>query len=86
MYQEGNQTKMSEIEFIPNYIYTVLVLPIVILFKSQFGHSTRLKVLETKDKITDEQLKSICDSNATLESEVHKLIGRVDEHLRRNSP
>ena len=76
---------MSEIEFIPNWIYTFLVLPIIVLFKQQFSHSTRITVLEEKDNITENQIKRICESNKSLEEKVNTMIGRVDEHLRKSS-
>lgn len=76
---------MSEIDFIPNWIYTFLVLPILVLFKQQFSNSSRITVLESKDRIDDEKIKRICDSNGSLEEKVNQLIGRVDEHLRKSS-
>ena len=71
---------MSEIEFIPNYIYTVLILPIIVLFQKHFSVSSRVTVLESKDKIDDEKFGNICTCLDELTKEVHEMLGRWDEH------
>lgn len=76
---------MAGEEFLPDWIYTFLILPIAVLFQRTFSVSSRVKVLESKDRIDDEKINKICSSNDELSKEVHELIGRVDEHLRSSS-
>jgi len=75
---------MSEIEFIPNWIYTVLLLPLALLFQRQFSIKSRVTVLESTQKIYVERIDAVCESNEILSKEVHQMLGRFDEFLRNN--
>lgn len=75
---------MVEFDFIPNWIYTVLIIPIIILFKQQFTNSSRLSILENKDRLDDLKIKKICDSNENLAKEINQMLGAWREHLRKS--
>ncbi|MCJ8305662.1 MAG: hypothetical protein HRU07_01270 [Nitrosopumilus sp.] len=74
-----------DIDFLPDWIYTFLVLPITILFQRYFVMSSRVTVLEKKDLINDEKFEKLCNSVDELTKEVHKLVGTMNEHLRVSS-
>ena len=65
-----------------NWIYTVVIFPLAILFQKHFSSTSRISVLEQKDIINDEKFEKLCLSVDELTKEVHNLIGRIDEHLR----
>ena len=74
---------MSSIEFIPNWIYTFLIVPLIVLFKQQFSFGSRITVLEKKDKIDDDKIKKVCDATDKLATEVNQMLGAWKEHLRK---
>lgn len=76
---------MSEIEFIPNWIYTFLVLPIVLLYQKHFSMKNRLTKIETTQEFYTKKVDKMCQSSDELAKEVHEMIGKMDEHLRSNS-
>jgi hypothetical protein len=71
-----------EYSFLPDWIYTFLILPIAILFQRYYVSSSRITVLENKDEINDDKFEKLCGSVDELTKEVHELIGKIDEHLR----
>lgn len=72
-------------EFLPDWIYTFLILPIAILFQRHFVLSSKVVILQEKDKINDKKFDKLCESIDDLTKEVHELIGRWDEHLRKTA-
>ena len=74
---------MTEIPFIPSWIYTFLIIPIVLAFQKHFSLASRVSVLESKKESVEKRLDNLCCSTNDLKDEVHEMIGRLDEHLRR---
>jgi hypothetical protein len=66
-----------EYSFLPDWIYTFLILPIVILFQRYYSSSSRITVLENKDEINDDKFNGLCESVDELTKEVHELIGKL---------
>ena len=48
-----------QFDFLPDWIYTFLILPIVVLFQRQFALSSRVTVLESEKKIIESRLDDI---------------------------
>jgi len=75
-----------ELEFLPNWIYTFLILPIVVLFQRQFSFKNivtkEITELKTNQKIYIDKVNKICQSNEELAKEVNQMIGKMDEHFR----
>lgn len=72
---------MSEIEFVPNWIYTVLILPIIVLFQKHFSIKSRVVKLETTQDFYTKKVDDVCESNAKLSEKVHEMLGRLDANL-----
>ena len=73
------------VEEIPSWIYTFLILPILVLYQKHFSIKTRVVKLETTQEFYTKKVDKICDSSEKLAKEVHEMIGKMDEHLRSNS-
>lgn len=67
-----------------NWIYTFLIIPLGLLFQRHFSVSSRVTVLENNDEAQEKRIDRVCDSNDDLTKEVHEMIGRWDEYLRKN--
>ena len=76
---------MSVDEFIPNWIYTFLILPILVLYQKHFSIKNRVTILETRQDFYTKKVDKMCKSSDELAKEVHEMIGKMDEHLRSNS-
>ena len=76
---------MSENEFIPNWIYTFLLLPIIVLYQKHFSMKNKITKIETTQEFYTKKVDKICESNEELAGEIHKMLGEWDEHKRQNS-
>ena len=76
---------MSEIEIIPNWIYTFLLLPIIVLYQKHFSMKNKVTKIETTQEFYTKKVDKICESNEKLVSKIDKMLGEWDEHKRHNS-
>lgn len=75
---------MSGIEYFPNWIYTFLIIPIVIGFQKHFSLQNRVTKVETIQESYTKKIDKMCKSSDALSAKVNTMIGRMDEHLRQN--
>jgi len=73
---------MAFLEFMPDWIYTFLLLPIIILFQKHFSLKNDVTELKTNQATYIKKIDKICESNEELKKQVNIMIGRLDEHLR----
>jgi len=73
---------MPQLEFLPDWIYTFLILPIAVLFQRHFHNGNRITVLETNQENYMKKVDKMCKSNDDLAKSINQMIGRLDEHLR----
>ena len=76
---------MSGEEFIPSWIYTFLVLPIVILAQKHFSLSSKVAVLEATQNLKKKDVTELQQCMKDLTAKVEHLSGQIDEHLRNSS-
>ena len=70
-----------EIEFLSDWIYTFLLLPIVILFQRQFAISSKVTVLETKKDDIETRLDELEIKIDIICSNVSFIKGQLEIHL-----
>lgn len=66
-----------------NYLWVIITAPIVLIYNKITSHEGRISATEAKQETYEKKVDKMCKSSEKLSEEVHKLIGRVDEHLRR---
>jgi hypothetical protein len=72
-------------EDIPSWIYSILIIPLAVVYQKHFSLKNKVTILETNQANYMKQIDDICQSNKALAEDVNRLIGRVDEHLRSSS-
>jgi len=71
------------IEDLSNYWNTIFLAPLAFLLHRFVNHSNRIGKLETKQNIYTKKMDEVCKSNRELSENVNRMIGRMDEHLRK---
>lgn len=70
------------VEFLPDWIYTFLLLPIILLFQKHFTLKNKVTKIETNQENYIKKIDDLCQSNQSLEEKVNQMLGRWDEHIR----
>ena len=76
---------MSEIEFLPNWIYTVLIIPILVMAQRHFSLSSRVAVVESTQNLKKQDITELQKCMKDLSNKVQYLSGQFDEHNKKNS-
>ena len=76
---------MSSVEFLPDWIYTFLLLPIVIMAQKHFSLSSKVAVLEATQNLKKKDVTELQQCMKDLTAKVERLSGQIDEHLRNSS-
>lgn len=72
-------------EDLSSYWNMIFVAPLGFLLHKFVNHSNRITTLETKQEVYIEKVNRICESNEKLTKSVHEMIGRMDEHLKKEN-
>lgn len=72
-----------DIEFLHDWVYTFLVIPIIVLFQKHFSLKNRITQIETNQENYIKKIDELCKSSKSLEEKVNQMLGRWDEHIRR---
>lgn len=65
------------------YLSILFSAPILWIMKVQNNLGSRISVVETKQTTYEKKIDKMCSSTDDLTKEVHTMIGRLDEHLRK---
>lgn len=67
-----------------NWVYTFLIVPIVIMAQKHFSLSSRVAVVESTQNLKKEDITELQKCMKDLSGKVENLSGQIDEHLRKN--
>lgn len=76
---------MPVLEFLPDWIYTFLLLPIVLLFQKHFALSSRVDVIETTQNLKKKDVDELQICMKDLSEKMNYLSGQFDEHKKNSS-
>lgn len=76
---------MPVLEFLPDWIYTFLLIPVVILFQKHFSLSSRVDVIETTQNLKKVDVEELQTCMKDLTSKIDFLSGQFDEHNKNSS-
>jgi len=72
-----------QFDFLPDWIYTFLIIPIVILFQRNFSLYSRVSVIENTQNLKKEDITNLQNCMKDLSSKVEHLIGQFEEHNKK---
>ena len=70
---------MAVVEFMPDWIYTFMIIPIVVMALKHFALERKVTKLATTQLFYVQQVEKICNDL----KDIKFMMGRVDEHLRK---
>lgn len=73
------------VEFLPEWIYTFLLLPIIVLFQRYFALSSRVAVIENTQNLKKEDIKELQRCMKDFSLKVENLGGKIDGFLLNSS-
>lgn len=68
-----------------NWIYTFLIIPMVIMAQKHFSLSSRVAVVESTQNLKLKDVKELQKCMKDLSGKVENLSGQIEEHFRKNS-
>lgn len=68
-----------------NWVYSVLIVPLALVFKKQFGLDGRVKVVESNQDIYMKKIDKVCANQESLARDVNQMLGALREHLRNSA-
>lgn len=75
---------MSFEEFVPNWIYTFLLIPLGVFIQKHFSLSARVDVIEATQNLKKEDITKLQECMSELSNKIEYLNGQFDEHNRKN--
>lgn len=75
---------MTGEEFIPNWIYTFLLIPLGIFIQKHFSLSARVDVIESTQNLKLKDVQELQKCMSELSLKVEYLSGQIEEHFRSN--
>ena len=70
------------IDFLPEWIYTVLIIPIGLAFQKHFSLKNKVTEIETNQKNYIEKIDKLCSEQTKLAQSVNFMRGELNEYFR----
>lgn len=69
---------MVQVEFLPDWIYTFLLLPMALLFQKHFSLSSRVAVVEATQNLKKQDITELQTCMKDLTTKIDYLSGKID--------